>query len=51
MSKPRIARMVSDEAEGPAGTPGSRAGGVFEGPLPSKLEDAPPNTPLHSLRK
>lgn len=34
--------MSTDEAEVSAGTPGSRAGGVFVGPLSSALEDAPP---------
>ena len=27
------------------------AGGVFAGPLSSKLEDDPPKTPVHLLRK
>jgi hypothetical protein len=37
--------MGTDE-EADVGTPGARAGGVFEGPLPIELEDGPSKYPL-----
>ncbi len=45
-----MTRINADE-EGHAGMPGARAGGVFAGPLTSKLADGPSKTPLHSLRE
>ena len=46
-----MTRTYTDTKKANAGAPIAWFGGVFAGPLASKLADGPSKTPLHSLRE